>query len=50
MNGSQVLYAMEDPTTKTVRVGFVSAGSPGTLSEAVRTSGGAWSVASLPNA
>ena len=49
MNGSQVLYAMEDPTSKTIRVGFVSTGSPGTLSEAVRTSGGAWSVASLPN-
>ena len=50
MNGSQVLYAMENPNNKTVRIGFVSAGSPGTVSEAVSTSGGAWSVATLPNA
>ena len=42
------MYAMEDPTEGTVRVGFISAGSPETLSEAVRTFSGAWSVASLP--
>ncbi|KAF9061820.1 hypothetical protein BDP27DRAFT_1369361 [Rhodocollybia butyracea] len=42
--GSQMLYALAN--TVTLRVGFVSAGSPGTISEAVN-SGNGWSVASL---
>lgn len=41
---SQMLYAIE--TSTKVRVGFVSAGSPNTVSEAV-SSGNGWSVASL---
>ncbi|KAJ3897668.1 hypothetical protein F5879DRAFT_995696 [Lentinula edodes] len=46
--GSQMLYAIASSATSppTLRVGFVSAGSPNTISEAVNT-GGAWSVASL---
>ncbi|KAF9061822.1 hypothetical protein BDP27DRAFT_1485461 [Rhodocollybia butyracea] len=46
--GSQMLYAMVNTATTpaVLRVGFVSAGSPGTISEAVKT-GGSWSLASL---
>ncbi|KAJ3787906.1 hypothetical protein GGU11DRAFT_760537 [Lentinula aff. detonsa] len=46
--GSQMLYAMASSATSppTLRVGFVSAGSPNTISEAVNTGSG-WSVASL---
>ncbi|KAJ3773053.1 hypothetical protein FB446DRAFT_845111 [Lentinula raphanica] len=45
---SQMLYAMASSATSppTLRVGFVSAGSPDTISEAVNTGSG-WSVASL---
>ncbi|KAF8829886.1 hypothetical protein HHX47_DHR2000262 [Lentinula edodes] len=46
--GSQMLYAMASSATSppTLRVGFVSAGAPNTISEAVNTGSG-WSVASL---
>ncbi|KAF9049417.1 hypothetical protein BDP27DRAFT_1373696 [Rhodocollybia butyracea] len=46
--GSDMLYAMANNATSppTLRVGFVSAGSPGTISEAVNTGNG-WSIASL---
>lgn len=38
----EVLYAMQDPSTKLLRVGFVSVDSPSTITEAVRASGGNW--------
>ncbi|KAF9061821.1 hypothetical protein BDP27DRAFT_1428583 [Rhodocollybia butyracea] len=46
--GSQMLYAMVNTATSSggLRVGFVSASSPGTISEAVKT-GNSWSLASL---
>ena len=49
VNGSQVLYAFENPADGTIRVGFISAGSPGTLSEAIKTTpNGVWSVSTMP--
>ena len=48
-NGSQVLYAYENSPAGTVRVGFISAGSPQTLSEAVKTPNAAWLLTTLPN-
>jgi hypothetical protein len=46
--GSTVLYALADSTAGTpLRVGFVSAGQPGTLTEADYTAG-KWQLASLP--
>ncbi|KIK53861.1 hypothetical protein GYMLUDRAFT_63521 [Collybiopsis luxurians FD-317 M1] len=42
--GSQMLYALATPSA--LRVGFVSAGTPNTVSEAINTGSG-WSVASL---
>ncbi|KIK53859.1 hypothetical protein GYMLUDRAFT_77357 [Collybiopsis luxurians FD-317 M1] len=44
--GNQMLYALADSTA--IRVGFVSAGPPNTISEAVYTGSG-WSLASLSN-
>ncbi|KIK53860.1 hypothetical protein GYMLUDRAFT_178322 [Collybiopsis luxurians FD-317 M1] len=44
--GNQMLYALA--TAGTLRVGFVSAGTPNTVSEAVKTGSG-WSVSSLTN-
>ena len=49
VNGSQVLYAYENSPAGTVRVGFISAGSPQTLSEAVQSPNAAWSLTTLPN-
>ncbi|KAJ3827224.1 hypothetical protein EV361DRAFT_949124 [Lentinula raphanica] len=51
VEGSQMLYALasSDTSPPTLRVGFVSAGSPNTISEAVNTNG-EWSVASLTSA
>jgi hypothetical protein len=47
--GSTVLYALQDPSTKALRVGFVSPGNPGTVVEAVSTNSGAsWVLAPLP--
>ncbi|KIK53863.1 hypothetical protein GYMLUDRAFT_250044 [Collybiopsis luxurians FD-317 M1] len=44
--GNQMLYALAYPGV--LRVGFVSAGTPNTVSEAINTGSG-WSVASLTN-
>ena len=50
VNGSQVLYTFVDPD-ENLRVGFISAGNPETLSEAIgQTTNGGWSVAALPSA
>ncbi|KAF8896004.1 hypothetical protein BD779DRAFT_1466044 [Infundibulicybe gibba] len=47
--GSKILYAMQNPSaTGSLRVGFVSAKFPGTLSEADK-SGSGWQLAPLPN-
>ncbi|KAJ3730943.1 hypothetical protein DFJ43DRAFT_1189649 [Lentinula guzmanii] len=48
VEGSQMLYALASSATSppTLRVGFISAGSPNTITEAVKTTGG-WSLASL---
>jgi len=45
--GSEVLYAMGNPATAELRVGFISAGAPGTISEAGHTVGGEWQLAQL---
>ncbi|KAF8872309.1 hypothetical protein BD779DRAFT_1679797 [Infundibulicybe gibba] len=49
--GSKVLYAMQNPSTGSLRVGFVSAGFPSTLAEADRAGApnSTWQVAALPN-
>jgi len=48
--GSNWLYALENPSSNVLRVGFVSPGAPGTLSEAVKINdGAAWQFAPLPN-
>ncbi|KAJ3994902.1 hypothetical protein F5050DRAFT_1574664 [Lentinula boryana] len=48
VEGSQLLYALASSATSppTLRVGFISTGSPNTITEAVKTTGG-WSLASL---
>ncbi|KAJ3743948.1 hypothetical protein DFH05DRAFT_1399005 [Lentinula detonsa] len=48
VEGSQMLYALASSATSppTLRVGFISTGSPNTITEAVKTTGG-WSLASL---
>ncbi|KAJ7206271.1 hypothetical protein GGX14DRAFT_457503 [Mycena pura] len=46
-DGSQVLYALANPAFNQFRVGFVSAGQPGTISEAENLGGG-WGVAPWP--
>ncbi|KAF8063197.1 hypothetical protein FPV67DRAFT_1505488 [Lyophyllum atratum] len=47
--GSDVLYALEEPISKGLRVGFVSPGAPGTLTEAVSADDGAtWQLATMP--
>ncbi|KAF8057466.1 hypothetical protein FPV67DRAFT_1527535 [Lyophyllum atratum] len=47
--GSGVLYALEEPISKGLRVGFVSPGAPGTLTEAVSADDGAtWQLATMP--
>ncbi|KAF8896007.1 hypothetical protein BD779DRAFT_1782262 [Infundibulicybe gibba] len=48
--GSKVLYAMGNPSTQSLRVGFESAGFPGTLAEADKagTAGSTWQLAPLP--
>ena len=45
--GSQILYAMGNPDTAELRVGFVSAGAPTTLTEAVHDVGGEWQLGQL---
>jgi len=46
--GSKVLYAMLDQDTDNLRVGFVSAGAPGTISE-LDHDRGFWQIAALPD-
>ncbi|KAF8054324.1 hypothetical protein FPV67DRAFT_1460906 [Lyophyllum atratum] len=48
--GRDFLYALENPTTNVLRVGFVSPGVPGTLVEAVKVNDASpWQLAPLPN-
>jgi len=48
--GSDYLYALENPSTNVLRVGFVSPGVPGTLCEAVKVNDASpWQLAPLPN-
>ncbi|KAJ7736700.1 hypothetical protein B0H16DRAFT_1695337 [Mycena metata] len=47
-SGSQVLYALANPAFTQFRVGFISAGQPTTVSEAVNTGAG-WQVSTIPN-
>ena len=50
VNGSQVLYTFVDED-ENLRVGFISAGNPQTLSEAIgHVTNGGWSVAAIPSA
>ncbi|KAL0572065.1 hypothetical protein V5O48_009883 [Marasmius crinis-equi] len=44
--GSKVLYVMGNPGAHGLRVGFVSAGSPSTITEAV-TNGSGWQLATM---
>jgi len=46
--GSKVLYAMLDQDTDNLRVGFVSAGAPGTITE-LDHDRGFWQIAALPD-
>ncbi|GLB45023.1 hypothetical protein LshimejAT787_1901010 [Lyophyllum shimeji] len=47
---NQWLYALENPTTNVLRVGFVSPGIPGTIVEAVKVNDASpWQLAPLPN-
>lgn len=46
--GSNVLYVLQLQSTDAVRVGFVSAGAPGTLSEVENSTNGKWKLATLP--
>ncbi|KAF5365212.1 hypothetical protein D9758_005444 [Tetrapyrgos nigripes] len=50
VNGSQVLYAMANPSAPgvRVRVGFVSTASPDTITEASLNANGQWTLAVMP--
>ncbi|KAJ6602678.1 hypothetical protein DFH09DRAFT_1354922 [Mycena vulgaris] len=49
--GSTALYALrDDAATGLIRVGFISAGAPTTISEAVFTTKGGWQLGQLHNA
>jgi hypothetical protein len=48
--GSDILYALRHPVNNIIRVGFVSPGTSGTVSEAISTWGTpSWSIAPLPD-
>jgi len=46
---AMLLYVLDDATTGAIRVGFISAGDPGTLSEASNPGTGIWKAAILPS-
>ncbi len=45
--GSKILYVMVNQETQTLRVGFESAGVPGTVTE-LDNDTGEWQIAALP--
>jgi len=47
-DGPKLAYFLADAPTNLVRVGFVSAGAPGTLSEAVLDASGEWKLTQIP--
>ncbi len=46
--GGSFLYALENPSKPSLRVGFVSAGSPNTVSEAESADNGRWQLSVFP--